>query len=310
MNNENILETYLKSVETNHLIEKQHVSQTTIKTYRDRLRLFFNYIGDKPLSKVMTMDIKAYLADCVKKDIKPATLKARLSALKAMYKELSDPEYGLEIYDMANCIKSIKNTYSHKRPVEKEDLNKIVEYVKIRKSLSDLCMRNYLFVQVLRFYGLRVSSALNIKACDIVFEDKGIRLNYISKGNKERSKLMPYMNSDGDLMEQVELFGSNLKAHIEKIDSGLIFLTKTGNEWSYCAALKVFKKVCSECGFAKKNYTPHSIRHSFVSHKLAAGVPLQTVSNLADHANTFITASIYSKAEDSETEAAMAIGLI
>jgi site-specific recombinase XerD len=310
MENKNILEIYLQAVRTNHLIEKQFVCESTMKAYRDRLRLFFKYIGDKPLNTVLTKDVKGYLANCVENGIKPATLKVRLSAIKAMYKELSDPDHGLEIHDVANCIKPIRNKYEHKLPIAKADLARMAGSLTYMKKTSHLAMRDYLFFEFLRFYGLRVSSALNIKVSDIVLEYRGVRLNYVAKGNKECSKMMPTRSAEGKPMHAVLEFKRSLRKYIEKIGDGPIFLAKGGKPWTYAACHKSFKKLCTKCGFSKKGYTMHSIRHSFVSHKLAAGVPIQTVSALVDHSSTFITASIYSRAEDEDMDGDMAKGIV
>lgn len=43
---------------------------------------------------------------------------------------------------------------------------------------------------------------------------------------------------------------------------------------------------------------PHSLRHCWVSHVLAAGIPLAEVSKLAGHANVAITAEVYAHAVD------------
>ena len=310
MDNKGILEVYLDSVRTNHLIEKQFISESTMKTYRDRLGLFFKHIGDKPLSAVLTKDIKQYLAHCVESGIKPATLKARLKAIKAMYKEISDPDHGFEIHDVANCIKSIRGASVHKKPIDKADLARMAGSLTHMKKTSHLDMRNYIFFEFLRFYGLRVSSALNIKVSDIIFEHRGIRLNYVGKGNKECSKMMPTRSSEGKPLYGVLEFKRSLRKFVDHIGSGPIFLSKDGNKLKYAGCRKAFKQLCIKCNFDGKGYTMHSIRHSFVSHKLAAGVPLQTVSALADHANSFVTASIYSKAEIEDMETDMGKGIV
>jgi len=310
MKNEFILEIYLKAVSRNQLIEKQYIAEKTIEAYKNRLTLFLKYIGDKALSKVTSMDIKDYLADCVLNNIKPTTLKARLSAIKAMFKELSDPDHNLEIKNVAEKIKSIKSKYSHKKPIKKDDLSLISEFLNSKKNESCMDMRNHLFFAILRLYGLRISSVLGIQTKDVHFENNGIRINYIAKGNKECSKLMPYFDSEGILIKQVASFKTDLQSWVKSFDSGFIFKSNMNKQWSYAAALKFFKKTCSDCGFDKKGYTPHSTRHSFVSHKLADGVPLQTVSKLVDHETTFITANIYSHCEEEDSIIGMACGLV
>ena len=56
-------------------------------------------------------------------------------------------------------------------------------------------------------------------------------------------------------------------------------------------------RLCSEVGIP--HYTPHQLRHSFVTNLLRAGVPLHLVQRLANHSSPAITAR-YAKAGQSE----------
>ncbi len=50
---------------------------------------------------------------------------------------------------------------------------------------------------------------------------------------------------------------------------------------------------------ATARYTPHQLRHSFVTNLLRAGVPLHLVSRMANHSSPTVT-NIYVKAGASE----------
>ena len=52
----------------------------------------------------------------------------------------------------------------------------------------------------------------------------------------------------------------------------------------------------TSCGFERPElagFTWHSLRHCFVSHALAAGLPLFEVSRLAGHSSPTVTGTIY-----------------
>lgn len=52
---------------------------------------------------------------------------------------------------------------------------------------------------------------------------------------------------------------------------------------------KRLKATLRRCGLAEDQFTPHALRHSFVTNLLRAGVPLHVVSRLAAHADVATT---------------------
>ena len=59
---------------------------------------------------------------------------------------------------------------------------------------------------------------------------------------------------------------------------------------------KRFSAVMTSCGFERPElagFTWHSLRHCFISHTLAAGLPLFEVSRLAGHSSPTVTGTIY-----------------
>ena len=57
---------------------------------------------------------------------------------------------------------------------------------------------------------------------------------------------------------------------------------------------KMFRQLMVELGMGDKNYTPHSIRHSVVSHLVRNGHDIYTIQNLCRHKSIRTTMDIYS----------------
>jgi integrase len=61
--------------------------------------------------------------------------------------------------------------------------------------------------------------------------------------------------------------------------------------WSYNVARARFSRFCDRAGLPDKGF--HCFRHSVITHRLAAGVPMHAVSSLAGHRNVGTTDSRY-----------------
>jgi integrase/recombinase XerD len=78
-----------------------------------------------------------------------------------------------------------------------------------------------------------------------------------------------------------------LETYIGRRTSGPIFLNAEGTErLSYSIAYKLIRRLARRAGIAAADkITPHSLRHSFATELLGAGVPLQHVQDAMGHAD-------------------------
>lgn len=81
-----------------------------------------------------------------------------------------------------------------------------------------------------------------------------------------------------------------------KGDLDLVFPADTGGYYSPSVLVKRFQALLSRCGFERPelaDFRWHDLRHCFVSHALAAGLPLFEVSRLAGHSSPTVTGTVY-----------------
>jgi integrase len=60
--------------------------------------------------------------------------------------------------------------------------------------------------------------------------------------------------------------------------------------------VKRFKATVKRCGYERPElarFRWHDLRHTFISHALAAGLPLLEVSRVAGHFSPIVTATVY-----------------
>ena len=78
-----------------------------------------------------------------------------------------------------------------------------------------------------------------------------------------------------------------LENYVGERDSGPIFLNADGNaRLSYSTSYALIRRLARRAGIAGADkISPHSLRHSFATELLGAGVPLQDVQDAMGHAD-------------------------
>jgi integrase/recombinase XerD len=122
------------------------------------------------------------------------------------------------------------------------------------------------------WHGLRISEALGADIDDLDF-DRGHRtLRIVRKGGKHAVvPLAPRTSRALDL-------------HLGERSRGPMFLGAHGGRMDRCAADRTVKRLARRAGIAKR-ISPHSLRHSFITAALDAGVALRDVQEAASPAD-------------------------
>ncbi len=125
---------------------------------------------------------------------------------------------------------------------------------------------------LLALNGLRISEALNadIESLNI---DRGHRtLKIVRKGGKHVTiPLAPRT-------------GRTIDLYVGERTSGPIFLGEQGGRMDRYAADRTVKRLAKRAGINKR-ISLHSLRHSFITAALDAGVPLRDVQEAASHSD-------------------------
>jgi site-specific recombinase XerD len=132
--------------------------------------------------------------------------------------------------------------------------------------------RDHALISLLALNGLRISEALGADIDDLDM-DRGHRtLMILRKGGKHVTiPLAPRTARALDL-------------YIGERTVGPIFTTVDGRRMDRSAADRMVKRLARRAGITKR-ISPHSLRHSFITAALDAGVPLRDVQEAASHAD-------------------------
>ena len=135
--------------------------------------------------------------------------------------------------------------------------------------------RSAALVSLLVYNGLRIAEVL---ACDVesFTHQRGHRvLRIVRKGGKASTEpLSPIVLRA-------------LEDYVGERTTGPLFLNADGTErLSYSSAYKLIRRLARRAGIAAADrISPHSLRHSFATELLGAGVPLQDVQDAMGHAD-------------------------
>ena len=271
----------------NYLLIDKHYSNNTIESYKRDLTKFYVYI-DKDLKKVSKDDIKNYLKHLYDDKMNERSIARNISTLKSFYKFLiinkTIKDNPMESISLPKLGKKLPNTLSE------EDINKLLD-IKLNDNYS---YRNKAMLELMYATGLRVSELVNLKVYDVNLEEAIVKT--MGKGSKER--IIPI----GDYALNA------LKTYINEYRSSLfkrevndyLFLNNHGMRMTRQGFFKIIKKLASEQGI-KKDFSPHTLRHSFATHLLSHGADLRIIQELLGHSDVSTT-QIYTHVSNEELE--------
>jgi integrase/recombinase XerD len=132
--------------------------------------------------------------------------------------------------------------------------------------------RDAALASLLALNGLRISEALNANVEDLDYERGHRTLKIVRKGGKHAVvPLAPRTSRVLDL-------------YLGERTTGPIFLGAGGARMDRYAADRMVKRLARRAGISK-SISPHSLRHSFITAALDAGVALRDVQEAASHAD-------------------------
>lgn len=260
----------------NYLISIKMRSINTVNSYMSDLENYLYYLEEKEnvesWTEVDTDLIKKYLAYLKKLKYSPRSMSRALSSIKAFHKFLfvnkvtkSNPA---QIIIAPKLDKTLPTVLS------------VEEVMLILNSLSSdtpYNQRNQAMIELTYSSGLRVSELCNLKLKNLKLADNIIEVT--GKGSKTR--IVP-VNKYATRLLKDYLMEARPKLVKATKDVGYVFLNNLGGPLSRQSFFLILKRICKEVGI-EKEVSPHTLRHSFATHLLEAGVDLRLIQELLGH---------------------------
>ena len=247
-------------------------SPQTVKTYNFFLQKFMEF-ANKDIEQLGSDEARGFLAHLVddanphKVSIRSMTLAK--SALKFLFEEVLKKQVDLP--------KNIKVPKRVPTVLSKDEINALLAAADNPK--------HRLLLELMYSAGLRVSEAVNLKVRDLELHE-GIAWVRSGKGSKDR-----FFN-----------IAEKLKPELGKLtnDASADEYVFKGNDGALKprAIQMAMQKIALKAGI-KKEISPHTLRHSFATHLLEAGVDVRKIQELLGHAD-LSTTQIYTKVSSAE----------
>lgn len=253
--------------------------ENTYSSYCSDIKMFKKYYQDsygEELKTLIHADILMYVNFLRQNNIAPTTINRKIAALKEynLFLIAEGIQDGIAILDK-DYIK-IQKTMIQKTIPSMQEINKLKHFTSRDDKNS---RRDYCFITIFVYGGLRESEVVTIRMLDIKLEDKFI--NIIGKGNKFRQVIINNYMYDA-IVEYLE------ERSTIKTDNPYLFLgqknknTKEPLNRNFCnRLLDKYKELCK---IAKLH--PHLLRAFFCTNALHnAGYSIEQVANQVGHSS-------------------------
>jgi site-specific recombinase XerD len=245
--------------------------------------IFCAGLGKRSLQEIVREDLEGFVEHLQDRGNKITSARIRLKHINAFIRFLSDQDLISERI-LKRKIKLVIPDYLP-RAINPDDVRQLLSVI---KKIRDRAM-----ILVLLRTGMRIGELLNTKVVDLDLRDRKI---HIYEGEKNALGRVVYLSDDA-------LFA--LRLWLSKRDSRneLIFYgQKEGQSICYSTARFLFLKYQKKAGLLNKKYTIHSLRHTFATDLLNAGMRLECVQQLMGHHNIEMTRR-YARLTDKSREA-------
>ena len=251
---------------------QQGCTDDTLSSYGYILTGFLTYaqkLGRTNLDQLIHDDLEGYVESEQDRGLKPATIRLHLVSIYCFVRYLVDQEI-LPPERFARKIK-IKCPDALPKAMESMDVKRLLDVIDH--------VRDRAMIVVLLRTGMRIGELLNLKMDDVrLLENKIL----IWEGEKNRIGRSVLISDDAHRA---------LSRWIDHRDPGIehLFYARGRRTISYASSRNIMIKYLEMAGLAGKGYTLHSLRHTFATELLNAGMRLECLQQLLGHSNLEMT---------------------
>lgn len=240
-------------------------SKHTLKGYGIQSRLLIRALGDQPINEITTLLLKQYLA--AQTHLMPSSLAHRMRFIKALFRWAQDEGY--IVGNPAAKLREPKEAKRLPKALSEEDTEVLRE--------GGITPREHAIVEFIYTSGCRIGEVVQLNRNAIDWETRSVVV--FGKGSKEREIyfnikcaiwLKRYLKSRKDA--DVALFVTERKYNGQP------------RRLSISQMRTVVKSVAKRAGLGEVNVYPHKLRHSYATHLLNNGAPLEGIQSLLGHA--------------------------
>ena len=219
--------------------------------------------GKTCLEEITRRDVEAFIEHEQDRGNKITTIRTSLVSVQAFLHYMV--EEGVVSPDVFGRRIRLQLPERMPRAMDPDDLRKLLFVI---KDIRDRAM-----ILVLLRTGMRIGELLNTKVMDVHFKERRIE---IYEAEKNRLGRVVYLSDDA--MSAVKAWLRMREPHKE-----VLFYARGRKAMSYSTARHIFVESLKKAGLVHKGYTVHTLRHTFATEFLNAGMRLECLQVLLGH---------------------------
>jgi len=262
-------------------LRRDNASGHTVSSYQTDLRQFAEYFS--PPGAVPpdpwdfdTWKLREWLGGLHGRRLSVSSIRRKLSVLRAFFRFLS--REGVVKVNPARLVRMPKMPKTLPRVPSAEQTNLLIDTVKSGDVPRPDVVRDVAILEFLYGCGLRLSELVGLNLDDVDRSERWVRVR--GKGRKERQ--VPYTGKAADALERY------LPERKPAPGVTALFLGRGGRRVS-ARTIQTMVKACAVALSGDPSLHPHSLRHAYATHLLAAGADLRSIQQLLGHASLSTT---------------------
>jgi integrase/recombinase XerC len=262
-------------------LKRAGASEHTVAAYEGDLRHFLQYLSPPDLAppEPQAIDIlilREWLARLYRDRLTTVSIRRKLAAVRGLFKFML--REGVIATNVARLVRTPKAPKKLPEVMSAEQANTLLDDVARGKLERPHPARDRAIFEVLYGCGLRVSELAGLNLEDI--DRAGGWLRVRGKGRKERQVPLPRQAA-----ESLERY---LGERAVVREEHAVFLNHRGRRLT-ARGIGLIVKLYSTLLAGDPSLHPHSFRHAYATHLLAAGADLRAIQELLGHARLSTT---------------------
>lgn len=269
-------------------MELQGLSEATIEVYGRAVRRLYERTGRLP-GDLTQGDYKNYFTELLKTH-SWATLKTDRAGLRYFFLYVLERDWNWDRIAKPPVVKSLPVVLSAD------------EVYKVMRAVRRQRFRTCLFT--IYSMGLRLSEGLHLRPCDI---NSDRMMAHIVKGKGLRDRYVPLPAPTLQVLRQYWKTHRNPNLLFPSYAGGKLNARHASTPMDAGSTQKAMRHAVNGSGINKRA-SVHTLRHSYATHLLEAGISLRVVQEYLGHSNAATTSKYMHMTEVSEKDARTAIG--
>ncbi len=254
------------------------LSAASVAAYTSDLKDYARYLESRVASPrdIDADTVRGYLATLRKKHMSAASVTRKLSAIRGFHQYMLNEKLIDE-----NVVLRVRPPKKKVRLPDVLSIEEIERLLAASKGTTPLHCRNTAMIELLYGSGLRISELLDLRL-DALHVNQGF-INVTGKGGKER--IVPIGT---EAAKALKVYLESGREALSKARTPFVFLNRLGRPIGRVGFYKIIKSLAVDAGI-DKDVSPHTLRHSFATHLIEAGVEIRYVQEMLGHEHVATT---------------------